>query len=106
MTLSRTSRPRQAGYGLPCAKCRRYFPADLDVCPICKGRERVSPNVAPLRRHLKAEAIAQPNPNVASPELQREKLPNETTSPVTAAPVEVVIAPVVISEENLDPVEP
>jgi hypothetical protein len=106
MTLSRTSRPRQAGYGLPCAKCRRYFPADLDVCPICKGRERVPPNVAPLRRHLKAEAPAEPISNVASPELQREKLPNKITSPVAAAPAEVVIAPAPISEENLHSAEP
>ena len=30
------------GYGLPCANCRAYFPADMDACPICKSRERVS----------------------------------------------------------------
>jgi len=29
------------GYGLPCSKCRAYYPADLDLCPICKCAERV-----------------------------------------------------------------
>jgi hypothetical protein len=49
---SSTGTPRrQSGYGLPCAKCHLYYPADLDVCPTCKHNERVSP-VAPkiLRR--------------------------------------------------------
>jgi len=30
------------GYGLPCSKCRAYYPADLDVCPLCRSAERVS----------------------------------------------------------------
>src|SRR3981189_774390 len=38
--------PRKpAGYGLPCAKCHLYYPADLDICPICSTKERVSPIV-------------------------------------------------------------
>jgi len=32
-----------SGYGMPCAKCRLYYPADMVVCPICKSPERVSP---------------------------------------------------------------
>jgi hypothetical protein len=31
------------GYGMPCAKCRAYYPSDMDACPICKSRERVLP---------------------------------------------------------------
>ncbi|HTR23003.1 MAG TPA: hypothetical protein VMI10_03405 [Terriglobales bacterium] len=31
------------GYGMPCAKCRAYYPSDMDACPICKSRERVKP---------------------------------------------------------------
>jgi hypothetical protein len=38
---------RIVGYGLPCAKCRTYYAADLAVCPICKSAERV-PAFAPL----------------------------------------------------------
>jgi hypothetical protein len=32
-----------AGYGLPCSKCRVYYPADMAVCPVCKSSDRVSP---------------------------------------------------------------
>ena len=32
-----------SGYGLPCAKCRKYYPANLSACPVCKSAERVSP---------------------------------------------------------------
>ena len=34
---------KPAGYGLPCAKCRTYYAADLTSCPVCKSSERVSP---------------------------------------------------------------
>ena len=32
------------GYGLPCSRCRAYYPADITACPICKSTERVSPS--------------------------------------------------------------
>jgi len=35
---------KQVGYGLPCAKCHLYYPADLDTCPGCHTTERVSPS--------------------------------------------------------------
>jgi hypothetical protein len=31
------------GYGLPCAKCRTYYAANLAACPVCKSPERVPP---------------------------------------------------------------
>ena len=34
------------GYGLPCSKCRAYYPADMDACPICKSKERMKPGKA------------------------------------------------------------
>ena len=40
-TASQPAR-KPAGYGLPCAKCRTYYPADLTVCPVCKHSERVA----------------------------------------------------------------
>ena len=33
---------KPAGYGLPCSKCRMYYPADMDCCPVCNTSERVS----------------------------------------------------------------
>lgn len=35
-----------AGYGLPCVKCRKYYPASLSACPVCKSTERVAPVAA------------------------------------------------------------
>jgi hypothetical protein len=28
--------------GLPCARCRAYYGAELATCPVCKSTERVS----------------------------------------------------------------
>jgi len=33
---------KPVGYGLPCAKCKTYYLANLASCPICKSAERVS----------------------------------------------------------------
>ena len=37
---------KPAGYGLPCAKCRKYYEASLSACPVCKSTERVAPVAA------------------------------------------------------------
>jgi hypothetical protein len=29
-------------YGLPCARCKAYYAAELTACPVCKSTERVS----------------------------------------------------------------
>jgi hypothetical protein len=34
--------PKLCGYGLPCSECRLYYAANLDSCPTCKSKERVS----------------------------------------------------------------
>ena len=34
--------PKSVGYGLPCAKCKTYYAANLTACPICKSTERIS----------------------------------------------------------------
>lgn len=36
---------KAVGYGLPCSRCKAYYPADMHACPICKSPERVSPTV-------------------------------------------------------------
>lgn len=35
-------RPKAVLLGLPCAHCKAYFVADLEVCPICGCNERVA----------------------------------------------------------------
>ncbi|MFY9676578.1 MAG: hypothetical protein WB817_17030 [Terriglobales bacterium] len=37
---------QSVGYGMPCAKCRAYYPSDMDACPICKSKERLQPGKA------------------------------------------------------------
>jgi len=39
--------PRCILYGLPCADCRLYYPANLKACPVCSSLERVSPESVP-----------------------------------------------------------
>lgn len=34
---------KSEGYGLPCAKCRKYYAASLSACPVCKSTQRVGP---------------------------------------------------------------
>lgn len=41
--VGETATPKPAGYGLPCAKCKTYYLANLNACPVCKSTERVSP---------------------------------------------------------------
>jgi len=40
---ARAPESKSVGYGLPCANCHAYYPADMHVCPICKSPDRVSP---------------------------------------------------------------
>jgi len=39
--ISPTRKP--IGYGLPCAKCRKYYSAALSECPVCKSTDRMMP---------------------------------------------------------------
>jgi len=65
--------PRKAsGYGLPCAKCKLYYPAELDSCPTCHHAQRVSP-VAPATRAGVSQAAPNPVPNSATVEQEREE---------------------------------
>lgn len=56
-----------AGYGMPCAKCRAYYPSDMDACPICKSRERVTPGSAAVA------AAAASSPTAASSHSEEAK---------------------------------
>ena len=51
-----------AGYGMPCAKCRAYYPADMPACPICKARERMSPTAGVQVAAAAAQSAAAPAP--------------------------------------------
>jgi hypothetical protein len=84
---------KSSGYGMPCANCRLYYPANVDTCPACNGRERVSPNVVPAAP--KAQAAAEPLPDTAVVEQEREAFLKEFKSQLFAAHAEVASSPVV-----------
>lgn len=60
---------RQYGYGLPCAKCRTYYAADLPACPVCKSPERVSPAIMPVLTVEPEETV--PDPETLEQERER-----------------------------------
>ncbi len=85
--------PRKiAGYGLPCAKCHLYYPADLATCPTCKHNERVSP-VAPKVPPRVSQAAAEPVPDTSVVEQEREEFLRQFKSQLLEAHAEVVNVP-------------
>jgi hypothetical protein len=80
--------PHQStGFGLPCSNCRLYYPANLDVCPACNAKERVSPTAAPAIPKL--QAAAEPSPDNAVVEQEREAFLKEFKSQLFTAHAEV-----------------
>src|SRR5689334_1482504 len=63
---------KPVGYGLPCSKCRLYYPADLDTCPACNHNERVAPIVPQIPPKV-AQAVVEPVPDTAVIEQEREE---------------------------------
>jgi hypothetical protein len=64
--------PHQStGFGLPCSNCRLYYPANLDVCPACNSKERVSPSV--VRSVPELQAATDPSPDKAVVEQKVEQ---------------------------------
>jgi hypothetical protein len=74
--------PKQAGYGMPCAHCKTYYAADLKVCPVCKGAERVSPIAVALRSTVSA---AEQCPDPVALEEERERFLRDFKAKVFAS---------------------
>jgi hypothetical protein len=81
------------GFGLPCANCRLYYPANLDTCPACNSHERVSPTAVPALP--KVQVAAEPVPDTAVVEQEREAFLKEFKSQLFAAHAEVTSSPLV-----------
>ena len=85
--------PRKStGYGLPCSKCRLYYPADLDICPTCHHNERISP-VVPRVPTKVAHAVAPPPSADSAMEKEREEFLRQFKSQLRDAHAEAVDAP-------------
>jgi hypothetical protein len=95
-----------SGYGMPCANCRLYYPANVDTCPACNSRERVSPNMVPAIP--KVQADAEPLPDTAVVEQEREAFLKEFKSQLFAAHAEVASSPVActLGEHHTQGAEP
>jgi hypothetical protein len=78
---------------MPCAKCHLYYAADMDTCPTCNSKERISPNVVPALPKPQAAAEAVPDTTVV--EKEREAFLEEFKSQLFAAHAEVAGSPVV-----------
>src|SRR5579872_1932497 len=90
---SAAASPRKAlGYGLPCAKCHLYYPADLEACPTCKHGERVSP-VVPKMQPKNAPPEVDPIPDTTVVEQEREEFLRQFKSQLLEAHAEVANAP-------------
>jgi hypothetical protein len=61
---------KPAGYGLPCANCRTYYPADLNTCPVCESSERVAVTAPPAPAPL-APSEQLPDPALLAQERER-----------------------------------
>jgi hypothetical protein len=82
------------GYGLPCAKCKTYYAADLDACPVCHSPVRVTPTpvnvaVSPAASIL-TPAEETPDPDVL--EQERERFLREFKSQVYASHAQINVA--------------
>jgi hypothetical protein len=80
-----------AGYGLPCAKCHLYYPANLDTCPTCKHKERVAP-IAPKLPSRAVQTASEPVPDSTMLEREREEFLRQFKSQLMEAHAEVAEA--------------
>jgi hypothetical protein len=74
---------------LPCANCHLYYSADLESCPICHHRERVSAVVSKARPKP-LETLSPSAPDSATLEQQREEFLRQFNSRRMQAHTEVV----------------
>src|SRR5207253_4971637 len=82
------------GYGLPCAKCKTYYAADLSACPVCKTADRVVPVAAVTSTSTQrlAETSAPCVPDDATLEEERERFLREFKSQVYASHAQINVA--------------
>jgi hypothetical protein len=77
--------PKAIGYGLPCSRCRAYYPADMTACPICKTAERVSATAIPP---LPVTPVA-PQPEINAQLDDRERFLKELKSQAFASHTQI-----------------
>ncbi|MGB6384283.1 MAG: hypothetical protein WBD25_02635 [Terriglobales bacterium] len=94
------------GYGLPCSHCHAYYPADMNVCPICKSAERVSPTEPVM--HSMVAVTPEPAPN-AQIDDERERFLKELKSQAFASHTQINAAATfrcVLEHQHTGAIEP
>ena len=74
--------PKRVGYGLPCAKCKTYYAADLKACPMCKCPERVTAKIS-------APPVSSGDPDAVALEEERERFLREFKAQVYASHTQI-----------------
>ncbi len=92
------SEKKPVGYGLPCARCHAYYPADMHACPICKSPERVSPN-QPGTPSAAVPPVAVAPSTGASIDEERERRLKELKSQAFASHKQINTAPGITAPE-------
>lgn len=82
-----------SGYGLPCSTCHLYYPADLDECPTCHHKERVSPIAPKFPTRSTTPVAAEPIPDGSVLEQEREQFLRQFKSQLLEAHAEIANAP-------------
>ena len=77
---------KAVGYGLPCSNCRAYYPSDLNICPVCKSPERVSPGAV---ESLPVAPMAASPDTTAELEEERERFLRELKSQAFASHTQI-----------------
>lgn len=83
---------KASAYGLPCASCHLYYPADLDACPTCKSKERVAP-VMRIAAGQVSQSSTETAPPSKGPDQEREAFLREFKSDLVAAHAEATNSP-------------
>lgn len=96
---------KPSGFGLPCAKCHLYYDGDLDACPACKSKERVSPT-APKLPPKTAQPASETVPDSAILEQEREEFLRQFKSQLMEAHAEVMTAESICKFGDHHPGEP
>jgi hypothetical protein len=73
---------KRVGYGLPCAKCKTYYAADLKACPVCRCPERVTAKIS-------APPVSSGDPDAVALEEERERFLREFKAQVYASHTQI-----------------
>ncbi len=77
---------KRSGYGMPCAKCKTYYAANLSACPVCKGTERVPATVASIPA---SAMLNEQLPDPAALEQERERFLREFKAQTYASQMQI-----------------